>query len=67
MNNSTDSITDFTVGEDMILLGGGLSFNDISFTNSGTSTIITANGQELAILENITANTLNDVNNFATL
>ncbi|MGB3534878.1 MAG: Ig-like domain-containing protein, partial [Microcoleaceae cyanobacterium] len=66
MNNSTDTITDFTVGEDIILLGGGSGFNEISFTASGTSTIITANGQELAIVEQITPNALNDVNNFAT-
>ncbi len=48
-----NTITDFTIGEDVIGFGAtspGLSFNDLNLRQDGGNTIINALGQDLAIL-----------------
>ncbi|WP_198648444.1 5'-nucleotidase C-terminal domain-containing protein, partial [Cyanothece sp. BG0011] len=49
-----NTITDFTMGEDVIGFGAtDLSFDDLMFTQNGADTTINALGQDLAILRRI--------------
>ena len=50
----TDTITDFIVGEDLIGLSGGLTYNDLSFSNSD----IISGYETLATLTGVDTNTL---------
>ncbi|MDY7020727.1 MAG: Ig-like domain-containing protein, partial [Cyanobacteriota bacterium] len=59
-DSGTDTIRDFQLGIDLIALGGGLSFNDLSVSQDGTSTIVSLDSQQLLILENVQATTLNE-------
>ena len=52
-------IRDFEVGEDLLQLDVGLSFSDISIRERGRSTIISAGGQDLALLVGVDASTVN--------
>ncbi|WP_413166581.1 Ig-like domain-containing protein [Capilliphycus salinus ALCB114379] len=53
--SGTDTIQDFQVGTDLIALGGGLSFDALTLSQTGTSTVISLDGQQLAILNDIQA------------
>jgi glycerophosphoryl diester phosphodiesterase len=56
-------ITDFTRGTDVIGFGGtNLTFADLILTQDGSNTIVKALGQDLAILNNILASSLNATN-----
>jgi predicted extracellular nuclease len=54
----TDLIRDFNVGEDFIGLAEGLSFGDLSVTQSRGRTLINFGDETLAVLNRVNANTL---------
>ncbi len=56
--NGTDTIQDFTVGQDQIGLSGGLSFGQLSFANVNGSAAVRFGNETLALLTGITANQL---------
>jgi Hemolysin-type calcium-binding repeat (2 copies). len=60
-----DTITDFTIGEDILVLDGGLTFAQLTLTLVNASTQIQVNGQILATLNNVDPNLLT-FNNFTT-
>ncbi|MDJ0681878.1 MAG: alkaline phosphatase, partial [Xenococcaceae cyanobacterium MO_167.B52] len=54
-------ITDFTTGEDVIGVAGlGISFSDLTFTDSDLGAVIAVNDSELAIFNNINADSLSN-------
>ena len=56
-----NSITDFTIGEDVIGFGAtDLSFNDLNLMQDGSNTIVNALNQDLAILRNTQAFALSE-------
>ena len=61
-----DQITDFTKGEDLLVLPGGLTFAQLSITeNANTAFIrIAQNGQLLAALNGVPASAIDDLNDF---
>ena len=61
-----DQITDFTKGEDLLVLGGGLTFAQISITQNANSAFIRIgqNGQLLAALNGVQASAIDDLNDF---
>lgn len=48
-----DLITDFTDGEDIIVLDGGLTFEQLTLTQENGSTLVQLNSQLLATLEGV--------------
>ncbi|MEM7712965.1 MAG: serine hydrolase [Cyanobacteria bacterium P01_A01_bin.68] len=55
----TNTITDFTIGEDVIGIAGlGIGFEDISITQQEDDTLIAVNGMSLGVLQGIDANVL---------
>lgn len=53
------TITDFTLGEDVMGFGAtGLGFDDLSITADGSNAVVSANGNELAMLLNTDATSL---------
>lgn len=56
LNSGTDTIDDFQAGTDLIILSGGLTFNQLSF--SGNQILVTATAQTLATLTEIDTTTL---------
>lgn len=52
-----DTITDFQDGTDLLVLAGGLSFGQLTISNSGCNTLIrlTNDGEQLAVLTGINA------------
>ncbi|ERT07040.1 hemolysin-type calcium-binding repeat family protein [Lyngbya aestuarii BL J] len=62
-----DLITDFTDGEDIIVLDGGLTFDQLTLTQNNGSTLIQLNSELLATLDgvNIGLITANDFTTFA--
>jgi hypothetical protein len=60
-----DLITDFTEGEDLLVLGGGLTFAQLSITQNGNSAFIRIghNGQLLAAVNGVLASLI-DLNDF---
>jgi 3-phytase len=56
----TDTIRDFRVGEDRIGLAGGLSFGQLSVIQSGQNTRILFGEETLAILRQVSANSLTE-------
>ncbi|PHJ56337.1 hypothetical protein VF14_35500 [Nostoc linckia z18] len=52
-----DTITDFQDGTDLLVLAGGLSFGQLTISNSGSNTLIslTNGGEQLAVLTGINA------------
>ena len=57
--DSTNIITDFTSGEDVLGIAGlGIGFDDLSITQQDDNTLIAANGPDFAILQGITASSL---------
>ncbi|MEB3277878.1 MAG: Ig-like domain-containing protein, partial [Lyngbya sp.] len=61
-DTGTDTIQDFQLGIDFIALGGGLTFDVLSFSQSedGTSSVISLDGQQLAILNDIQVSALTE-------
>jgi Ca2+-binding RTX toxin-like protein len=59
-NEGIDTFGDFQLGTDLIALGGGLTFDQLTFTQEGTSTILSLDGQQLAILNNIQVSALTE-------
>ena len=58
--DSTNIITDFTSGEDVLGLAGlGIGFGDLSITQQDDNTLIAANNSELAILQGVGIDMLN--------
>ncbi|MEL7407281.1 MAG: serine hydrolase [Cyanobacteria bacterium J06558_2] len=56
---SVNTITDFTLGEDIIGVAGlNISFADIVITNLTGDTLISINNSDLAILQNVSADSL---------
>jgi glycerophosphoryl diester phosphodiesterase len=54
-----DTITDFRLGEDFLMMTGTLTFEDLTFTQDGNSTVIGSRFEtDLAILNGINANDL---------
>ncbi len=49
----TDTIADFEVGDDLIGLADGLLEADLTFSNDGMDTTISANEQDLAVLSGV--------------
>ena len=60
-----DLITDFTKGEDLLVLGSGLTFAQLSITQNANSAFIRIgqNGQLLAALNGVPASAI-DLNDF---
>ncbi len=56
----TDTILDFSVGEDFIGLTGGLTFAQLSITQAEDNTAINFGDQTLAILTEVNASTLSE-------
>jgi uncharacterized protein (DUF2141 family) len=56
----TDTITDFTVGQDLIGLVGGLSFGQLTISQQRSDTLIrlTSDNETLAVLSGVQSNTL---------
>ena len=52
-DDGSDTILDFQLGQDLIALGGGLTFEQLTITQSGTSTIISLDDQQLATLNGV--------------
>lgn len=50
-----DIVFDFEAPRDIIGLGGGLTFGQLTLTQQGSETVISANGEELAVVLNTTA------------
>jgi Ca2+-binding RTX toxin-like protein len=63
-NSGTDIITDFEVGKDLLVLGNGLTFSQLSITQENSSTFIrlSSNGQILASLNGVSASQINASN-----
>ncbi len=49
-----NTIIDFQIGEDILVLDGGLTFEYLTLTQAGDNSLIQLNNQTLAILNNIT-------------
>ncbi|OUC16227.1 MAG: hypothetical protein B0A82_02730 [Alkalinema sp. CACIAM 70d] len=62
--NGRDTIQDFTPGDDLIGLSGGLAFNQLRFTDINGSAAIRLGTSTLAVLPGITANQLGASNFF---
>ncbi len=63
---STNDITDFTSGEDVIGIAGlGIGYDDLSITQTDAGALISANGHGLAIVSNTPADFLANEDNFA--
>ncbi|NET49732.1 MAG: hypothetical protein F6K09_13650, partial [Merismopedia sp. SIO2A8] len=58
--NGTDTITDFVVGEDLLGLSGGLTFEQLTITqgtgNNVNDTLIFEDGKQLAIVNGVEKN-----------
>ncbi|MBE9187176.1 DUF4347 domain-containing protein [Microcoleus sp. LEGE 07076] len=63
-NSGTDIITDFEVGKDLLVLGNGLTFSQLSVTQENSSTFIrlSATGEILASLNGVSASLINAAN-----
>ncbi|MEG4280502.1 S8 family serine peptidase [Microcoleus sp. MON1_C1] len=63
-NSGADTITDFEVGKDLLILGKGLTFSQLSITQENTSILIrfSATGEILAALNGVTASAIGATN-----
>ncbi len=62
---SSNTITDFTSGEDVIGVAGlGIGYSDISITQTDAGALISANGNDLALVANTPADSLANESNF---
>jgi Ca2+-binding RTX toxin-like protein len=64
LNSGTDTILDFEIGKDLLVLGQGLSVGQLSITQHNSDTLISLTGsnQPLAILEGIQASGMTEAN-----
>ena len=63
---STNTITDFTEGEDVIGMAGlGIGYDDLSITSTDAGALIAAEGRDLAIVSNVAVDLLATETNFA--
>ena len=56
-----DTITDFTLGKDQIGLSGNLNYGSISLINSHSNTIISHEGNDLAVLNGVNSSLLESI------
>ncbi|MEZ2227324.1 MAG: S8 family serine peptidase [Microcoleus sp.] len=63
-NSGIDTITDFEVGKDLLVLGSGLTFSQLSITQESSATLIrlSATGEILASLNGVTASAIGVAN-----
>ncbi|XZN92083.1 MAG: SBBP repeat-containing protein [Microcoleus sp.] len=63
-NSGIDTITDFEVGKDLLVLGNGLTFSQLSITQENSATFIrlSATGEILASLNGVTASAIGVAN-----
>ncbi len=62
-NSGTDTITDFTLGQDLLLLDSGLTYGEVDVVSSGTfgysdtsnAVVLDGHGQQLALLMGVDA------------
>ena len=58
---SANTITDFTIGEDVIGIAGlGVGYEDISIASQGNDALISANNSDLGIIQNVDTNSLSE-------
>ena len=58
---SANTITDFTISEDVIGIAGlGVSYEDISIASQGNDALISANNSDLGIIQNVDVNSLSE-------
>jgi phospholipase/lecithinase/hemolysin len=60
LNNGTDTIQDFQVGTDLIILSGSLTFEELSFSDNQIS--VTATSETLATLIGVDTTTFSEAN-----
>ncbi len=58
LGEGTDTIVDFVVGEDFIGLADGLTFDKLSLVQEGQNTLVEADQEVLAVLNNVTSDVL---------
>jgi Ca2+-binding RTX toxin-like protein len=63
-NSGTDTITDFEVGKDLLVLGNGLTFSQLTIAEDSGATLIrfAQTGEILASLTGVSANSISAVN-----
>ncbi|NJS13118.1 MAG: hypothetical protein HC789_23475, partial [Microcoleus sp. CSU_2_2] len=63
-NSGTDTIADFEIGKDLLVLGNGLSFSQLAIAQDSGSTLIriAQTGEILAILGGVSASSISAVN-----
>jgi len=63
-NSGTDTITDFEVGKDLLVLGNGLSFSQLIIAQDSGATLIrfAQTGEILASLSGVSASSISAVN-----
>ncbi|AFZ07458.1 Subtilisin [Oscillatoria nigro-viridis PCC 7112] len=63
-NSGTDTITDFEVGKDLLVLGNGLSFSQLAIAQDSGATLIrlAQTGEVLASLGGVSANSISAAN-----
>jgi Ca2+-binding RTX toxin-like protein len=63
-NSGTDTITDFEVGKDLLVLGNGLSFSQFAIAQDSGATLIrfAQAGEILASLSGVSANNISATN-----
>jgi Ca2+-binding RTX toxin-like protein len=63
-NSGTDTITDFEVGQDLLVLGNGLSFSQLAIVQDSGATLIrfAQTGEILASLTGVSANSISAAN-----
>ncbi|MEG4444106.1 DUF4347 domain-containing protein [Microcoleus sp. AT9_B5] len=63
-NSGTDTITDFEVGQDLLVLGNGLTFSQLAIAEDSGSTLIrlAQTGEILASLAGVSASSISAVN-----
>ncbi|MEG5187567.1 Calx-beta domain-containing protein, partial [Microcoleus sp. B4-C3] len=63
-NSGTDTITDFEVGQDLLVLGNGLSFSQLAIVQDSGSTLIrfAQTGEILASLSGVSASSISAAN-----
>ncbi|MEG3956125.1 S8 family serine peptidase [Microcoleus sp. herbarium2] len=63
-NSGTDTITDFEVGKDLLVLGNGLSFSQLTIAQDSGATLIrfAQTGEILASLSGVSASSISAVN-----
>jgi len=59
VNGGVDTVSDFSIGSDLIALSGGLQFSQLNIVQVGSNTAIRFNNQDVMILANVNANSIN--------